>query len=29
MYDKMGEANDDEMTKLIEETAEIQTYIGK
>ena len=27
MYDKMGEANDDEMTKLLEETAEIQTIL--
>ena len=27
MYDKMGEANDEEMTKLLEETAEIQTIL--
>ena len=27
MYDKMGEANDDEMAKLMEETAEIQTIL--
>ena len=27
MYDKMGEANEDEMTKLLEETAEIQTIL--
>ncbi len=27
MYDKMGEASDDEMTKLLEETAEIQTIL--
>ena len=29
MYDKMGEANDEEMTKLLEETAEIQTILEK
>ena len=27
MYDKMGEANDEEMAKLLEETAEIQTIL--
>lgn len=27
MYDKMGEASDEEMTKLLEETAEIQTIL--
>ena len=27
MYDKMGEANDEEMAKLMEETAEIQTIL--
>ncbi|MCC0640737.1 MULTISPECIES: ABC-F family ATP-binding cassette domain-containing protein [unclassified Clostridioides] len=27
MYDKMGEASDDEMSKLLEETAEIQTIL--
>ena len=27
MYDKMGEANDEEMTKFLEETAEIQTIL--
>ena len=27
MYDKMGEVNDEEMTKLLEETAEIQTIL--
>lgn len=27
MYDKMGEANDDEMTKLLEETADIQSIL--
>lgn len=27
MYDKMSEASDDEMTKLLEETAEIQTIL--
>lgn len=27
MYDKMGEANEDEMAKLLEETAEIQTIL--
>ncbi len=27
MYDKMGDANDDEMAKLMEETAEIQTIL--
>lgn len=27
MYDKMGEADDEEMTKLLEETAEIQTIL--
>lgn len=27
MYDKMGEANEEEMTKLLEETAEIQTIL--
>ena len=27
MYDKMGEATEDEMTKLLEETAEIQTIL--
>ena len=27
MYDKMGEANDEEMTKLLEETDEIQTIL--